>query len=442
MPGNKKRNKKKMSKETEYSDQARLATSKMERSMKILQTGVRVGSNYVKHYAGKAVGLSDTKEKLDDANAKAIFKSLNELKGSALKVAQMLSMDKGILPEAYRQVFEGAQRNAQPLSLPLIINTFKKKYGKLPSEIFDEFEPRAAHAASIGQVHRARIGNQLFAVKIQYPGVAESIRSDLRLVKPFALRLLDMQEMELEHYFEEVESKLVEETDYQQELKNGVEIGSACAAIDGLVFPKYYPELSNDRILVMDWIEGMPLQTYFSNHTSIAEKNRIGQILWDFYSHQMHQLKKVHADPHPGNFLITPEGNLAVLDFGCVKEISDDFYTPFFELIRHTGKPDAIFEKHMETLGLIIPGDTAALRQQFIDLYYELIGLFARPYRESPFDFGDQNFMNALYQRAETLAKMPELKEARGSRDFIYINRTHFGLYSILSDIQAKVQTL
>jgi predicted unusual protein kinase regulating ubiquinone biosynthesis (AarF/ABC1/UbiB family) len=423
------------------STQESIATGKVQRSMKILSTGVRVGANYVKHYAGKAIGQPIDKENLDKANAQTIFQSLNELKGSALKVAQMLSMDKGILPEAYRTAFAQAQNRAQPLSAPLIINAFKKSFGKSPFDMFDHFELQASHAASIGQVHRAEWQGKQLAVKIQYPGVAESIQSDLRLVKPFALRLLGMQEMELERYFEEVEAKLMEETNYALEWQRGQEIGSACAHLPGMVFPTYYPEWSSERILVMDWIEGIPLSTFLETHRDGQSGQIIGQRLWDFYAYQLHELKRLHADPHPGNFLVTKDGQLGVLDFGCIKEIPESFYHAFFGLVHHKGPADETFLEHMRRLELILPGDSVALQNTLVQLYEELISLFGRPYRESPFDFSQADFMTTLYQKGESLTQIPELREARGVKDFIYVNRTHFGLYHLLHSLGGKIKT-
>src|SRR5690606_5459271 len=137
---------------------------------------------------------------------------------------QMLSMDKAVLPKAYSEKFTLAQYQAPPLSAPLVVNTFVKSIGKKPQELFDSFEPHAKNAASIGQVHEAWKEGKKLAVKIQYPGVAESIQSDLKMVKPIALRMFNLSEKELKKYINEVEGKLLEETDYELELKRSVEI--------------------------------------------------------------------------------------------------------------------------------------------------------------------------------------------------------------------------
>ncbi|MCH5715432.1 AarF/UbiB family protein [Niabella hibiscisoli] len=144
---------------------------------------------------------------------------MKELKGSALKVAQMLSMEKNLLPAAYVDKFSLSQFSVPPLSAALVRKTFRQYLGKNPEAIFDTFSPESVNAASIGQVHQARKDGKKLAVKIQYPGVKESISSDLKMVKPIAMRMFNIRKEGSEKYFDEVEQKLFEETDYVLELK-------------------------------------------------------------------------------------------------------------------------------------------------------------------------------------------------------------------------------
>ncbi|MBT8285038.1 MAG: AarF/ABC1/UbiB kinase family protein, partial [Flavobacteriaceae bacterium] len=310
----------------------KIPTGKIERAGKLVKTGVKVGGNYVKYYSKKLVHGDVSKEELNEDNASDIYDGLKSLKGSALKVAQMLSMEKNLLPRAYVERFSLSQFSVPPLSAPLVRKTFKKYLGNYPEEIFDSFDPESINAASIGQVHRAVKDGKQLAVKIQYPGVAQSISSDLALVKPIATRMFNLQGKDSEKYFREVEDKLLEETNYVLELSQSKEISKACDHLPNLDFPQYYESLSSERILTMDWMEGTHLSDFAK--TSFSEKtgNQLGQTLWDFYMYQMHGLRKVHADPHPGNFLISEDHRLIAIDFGCIKEVPDEFYIPYFEL--------------------------------------------------------------------------------------------------------------
>ncbi|MGN7821564.1 ABC1 kinase family protein [Chitinophaga sp. 22536] len=426
-------------------EQSNIPTSKVERAGKFVTTGLKVGTNYIKHYTRKLVDPSLTKETLHQDNAADIYETLSSLKGSALKVAQMLSMDKGMLPKAYTEKFAMSQYSAPPLSGPLVVNTFVKTLGKSPAQLYDKFEMHASNAASIGQVHKAWKDGKALAVKIQYPGVANSVKSDLRIVKPFALRIVGMNEVDMDKYFQEIESKLLEETDYKLELTRSMALSRECAHIPHLLFPRYYPELSSDRIITMDWLDGQHLKEFLQGNPSQDARNKIGQALWDFYQFQVHHLKQVHADPHPGNFLMRPDGTVGIFDFGCVKEIPEDFYYNYFLLTdKEVLKDEKRRHEIYTNLEMIHPSDTPKEVEFFSGLFQHMIDLLTLPFTVDHFDFGDEAYFNEIYAYMDELYNMKEVREskvARGSRHSLYINRTYFGLYSILSELKANIVT-
>lgn len=420
-----------------------IPTSKIQRASKLIQTGAKVGVNYLKYYGDKLVKTEEeAKESLNQSNAEDIYDGLKQMKGSALKVAQMLSMEKSILPRAYVEKFSLSQFSVPPLSAPLVIKTFKSYFGKAPNEIFDTFNPNSINAASIGQVHQAELEGKKLAVKIQYPGVAQSISSDLALVKPIAIKMFNIKGKDSDKYFQEVENKLVEETDYINEVKQSKEVALACKHLPNLLFPEYYEQWSSDRIITMDWMTGKHLSEFTAVNTSQETSNIIGQALWDFYMYQMHVIKKVHADPHPGNFLVSEEGKLIVLDFGCMKEVPEDFYVPYFELAKKENiNNPAIFEEKLYELEILKPEDTAEEKVFFSKLFHEMLSLFTQPFHEDSFDFSDDVFFGKIADLGEKYSKSTEIRNMngnRGSKHFIYINRTFFGLYNLMHDIKAN----
>lgn len=421
-----------------------IPTSKVRRAAKMLGTGAKVGGNYLKYYAKKTIDPSLSKDTLHEENAQDIYASLSQLKGSALKVAQMMSMDNAVLPRAYQNQFAMAQYNAPPLSWPLVLKTFTQYFGQKPTDLYDEFSRDAVHAASIGQVHRAKKDGKELAVKIQYPGVAESISSDLKLVKPLAAQLFNMSSADLKKYMDEVESKLIEETDYENELRNGVSIGEGCAEIPHLRFPHYYKEWSNRRILTMDWIEGQMLPEFLKTDPSQEVRNQIGQAMWDFFLFQMKVLRRVHADPHPGNFIIDKDHNLCVIDFGCIKEIPDDFFVDYFSLLKpEVIGNDAVLADLYLKIELYKPEDTPRERELLKALYSEMIELLGLPFQTETFDFANEEYFTRLFGMGEKISKDKELRKmnnARGSKHGIYVMRTFFGLYSLLHQIGAEVR--
>jgi predicted unusual protein kinase regulating ubiquinone biosynthesis (AarF/ABC1/UbiB family) len=423
----------------------KIPTGKIERASQLLKTGVKVGGNYISYYSEKIVNPSLTKEKLNENNAEDIYDGLKNLKGSALKVAQMLSMDKSIMPQAYVDKFSLSQFSVPPLSAPLVRKTFKKYLGKFPEEIYDTFTADSVNAASIGQVHKATKNSKNLAVKIQYPGVADSISSDLALVKPIATRMFNIKGKDSEKYFKEVENKLLEETDYVLELKQSEAMSADCALIPNLKFPKYYANLSSEKILTMDWMEGEHLSEFASRNTDATKGDKIGQALWDFYMFQIHNLRRVHADPHPGNFLVDKEFNLIAIDFGCIKEVPNDFYVPYFELANPEiiGNP-LLFNKKLYELEILRQDDTPKEVEYFTKLFYDLLSLFTKPFHGDYFDFSDDDFFGQIATMGEDFAKDTQLRKMngnRGSKHFLYINRTFFGLYNLMHDLKARVDT-
>ena len=420
-----------------------IPTGKLERAGKLVSTGVKIGGNYIKYMGDKITNPEQAKENFDQNNAADIYDGLKSLKGSALKVAQMLSMEKNLLPSAYVDKFSLAQFSVPPLSGPLVRKTFKQYLGNYPEEIFDTFTAESVNAASIGQVHKAINKGKKLAVKIQYPGVANSISSDLTLVKPFATRLFNLRGKDSEKYFKEVEGKLLEETDYTLELEQSKEITEACSMIPNLKFPNYYPEFSCDKILTMDWMEGIHLSEYTARNNDPEQMQQVGQTLWDFYMYQMHVLKRVHADPHPGNFLVDKSGALVAIDFGCIKEVPEDFYVPYFELAQKEAIDDRdFFIDKITTLEILRPDDSIEDSAYITDLFHELLGVLTFPFHNDTFDFSDESFWSKVAQMSERLSQDEQIRKLngnRGSRHFLYINRTFFGLYNLLHDLKADI---
>ena len=420
-----------------------IPTSKIERATKLVQTGAKVGVNYLKYYGEKMVNSDLTRDKLNEDNAEDIYDGLKSMKGSALKVAQMLSMDKSFLPQAYVEKFSLSQFSVPPLSAPLVLKTFKTNFGKTPYEIFDEFNANSVNAASIGQVHAAVKDGKKLAVKIQYPGVANSISSDLALVKPIAIRMFNLQGKDSDKYFKEVEDKLIEETNYLLELKQSQEIVEACKKIENLVFPNYYSKYSSEKIITMDWMTGIHLSEFTNKNDNQEIADKIGQALWDFYMYQIHILKKVHADPHPGNFLVNDKNQLVALDFGCMKQIPNDFYTPYFELIDKKVINDTkIFNDKLFELEILRKDDSKEEITYFTEMFHDLLSLFTKPFQAETFDFSDESFFESIAQLGERFSKDTNLRKMngnRGSKHFIYMNRTFFGLYNLMFDLKATI---
>lgn len=423
--------------------QDKIPTGKVQRATRFFKAGVKVGGNYAAHYVKKTFSKADDEE-LDRKNAEEIFKVLSQLKGSALKIAQMLSMDTGLLPRAYAERFAAAQNSAMSLSGPLVMNTFRKYTGKAPHELFDKFNMEASFAASIGQVHEAYKDGKRLAVKIQYPGVADSIYSDINLVKPFVLRLMKVSEEAARQYIDEIVERLIEETNYELELQNGLFAMEGVKDLPHVVVPAYHPELSNKRILTMDWLDGISLNEFIETETDQSRRDHIGQVLMDFIYHQIHRYKRFHADLHPGNFLITPDFKLGVLDFGCMKTLPEDFYNNYFSLVRDDVRyNEDKLRDVLYKLDMLRPQDSPEEDALFYDITVKSIDIISQPMKADVFHFGDKDFFNALMEHGDSIFNNKSLRKdnaLRGSRHGIYLHRTFYGLFVILHKLNATVR--
>lgn len=416
--------------------------TKIQRATKIVKTGAKVGVNYIKYYGNRLTQEQEqAKKTLNNANANDIYDGLKNLKGSALKVAQMLSMEKSIMPAAYVEKFSLSQFSVPPLSPALVNKTFRKYFGKSAHEIFDKFDTTSVNAASIGQVHQAEKDGKKIAVKIQYPGVAGSISSDLSLIKPIAIRMFNIKGKDSDKYFKEVEEKLIDETNYILEVDQSIEIAKACKHIPNMKFPEYYKEYSTDRIISMEWMNGLHLTEFASQNNDPVLANKIGQALWDFYMYQIHVLRKMHADPHPGNFLVSKEQELIALDFGCMKSLPDEFYYPYFTLSEKENINNrSLFEKKLYELEILRSDDSKKELDFFKEVFHDLLSLFTQPFHTDYFDFSDKIFFDALSNMAQEFAQKTDLRKYngnRGSKHFIYVNRTFFGLYNLMHTLKA-----
>jgi predicted unusual protein kinase regulating ubiquinone biosynthesis (AarF/ABC1/UbiB family) len=193
----------------------------------------------------------------------------------------------------------------------------------------------------------------------------------------------------------------------------------------------------------MDWMTGVHLSEFTKTNTDNSTANKVGQALWDFYMYQIHTLKKVHADPHPGNFLVNANNQLIALDFGCMKQIPNDFYIPYFELIDKAVLNNTnLFNQKLFELEILRTDDSQEEINYFTSIFFDLLSLFTKPLQAETFDFSDAEFFESIAQLGERFSNDTNLKKMngnRGSKHFIYMNRTFFGLYNLMFDLKANV---
>jgi predicted unusual protein kinase regulating ubiquinone biosynthesis (AarF/ABC1/UbiB family) len=415
-------------------------SSKLERSTIFAKTGLKVGKNYAKYLADRVTGgdAEEQKQALNTQNAKDLFREFTHLRGTALKLAQSMSMDTGMMPDEFMEVMAEAQYNVPPMNRALVQKRIRDALGQMPALLFDSFDPEAMAAASIGQVHRARLEDGWdVAVKVQYPNVRETVESDLAVARTLFKRLV--RGGDIDAHFEEVGARLEEETDYVNEAEN-IAFFAEQYARDGIVTPEPVPEYSTETVLTMTYVEGRHLDAFLDEDPDQATRNHFGQLLWDFLHEQVaSNHRTLHADAHPGNFLFRDDGQLGVIDFGCVKTFPQAFRDNMLRLYRAQMVDDeSRIDRLLHQLDILHDDLSASVRteiRQFFDRYGSLL---VEPYRQSQFDFGDPDFRDRLHACFEQASA---LREVVGSPHFIFLNKALVGLLNLLTQLKPRVDT-
>jgi predicted unusual protein kinase regulating ubiquinone biosynthesis (AarF/ABC1/UbiB family) len=414
-------------------------SSKFERSKLFAKAGLKAGKNYAGHYLRHPLNPGENIADLHQKNAEDIFKEFTNLRGTALKIAQSLSMDQGFLPDEFAEVMTRAQYKVPPINKALVRSVIKSELGKYPEQLFKSFQPEAIAAASIGQVHKATLHDgRNVAVKIQYPGVRNTIESDLAIARTIFKRIVK-RGSDIDYYFEEVRDTLLKETDYRIE---GEQLETFIQLFSGkeILIPEWIPELSSEKVLTMTFIDGLHLGEFLSTDPSRKERDNYGQLLWDFFHLQVEKRDLIHADTHPGNFLLTPDNKLGVIDFGCVKKFPDDFFINYLKLLpTHLNRNEEEIIHLYKELKVLKEHPSKSSTER---IYYEFCRdygyTFAKPYSAESFDFGDTSYHDLIRSFTKNA---PISNEPRGSRHFIYSTRVHLGLYYLLMKLGARIKT-
>src|SRR5688500_12159329 len=264
------------------------------------------------------------------ALARELVEQLGQMRGAAMKVGQVLStIDFTALPEEEREGFKQTlaklRDDVPPLPFRQVEKLLREELGDKPSKIFSEFEEEAFAAASIGQVHRAvTLEGQDVAVKVQYPGVAEAVDTDLRnltLLLPLVKRLAPG--LDVKAIYAELRERIAEELDYELEAQNQRAVARAHRGHPFAHVPEVHTELSGRRVLVTDLLTGARFEEV--KRLDDPPRDRFAEIVFRFYFGLVHHTGRVSGDPHPGNYLLLDDGRVGFLDFGLMRVLERSY---------------------------------------------------------------------------------------------------------------------
>jgi len=412
-----------------------------KRFMKLAGMTAAVAGNYAQSRLKQLLFAEPANEaELSDlyrAIGKEIADTLGELKGAAMKVGQIASQTKGLLPVEISEALEKLQRSAPPMPFSMIQAQLQAELGTDPSDLFDWIDPAPFAAASIGQVHRARTreGREVI-VKVQYPGVAESCDSDLRQLKWLLQmgRAIKIKGEVLDNLFEEIRARIHEELDYRKEVENIRFFKRFHRRDKGVVIPAVIDNLSSQRVLTLTYEPGDHVSEVKSPRYDQAVINKLGRRLFRVMVKQLLLLQAVHVDPHPGNFAFRPDGTLVVYDFGCVKKLNADIVLAYRDAIEAFLEADyAKLDRAMIALGVRV-ADGPPVEAGY---YAEWRDIFIGPFiANQPFDFGASTLHEQVIQRTPDMLK--RLDSFQPAADIAYIDRMMGGHYWTLLRLGVK----
>lgn len=308
--------------------------------------------------------------------AKRITQTLLELKGLYIKIGQSLSVMSNILPPELTQGFESLQDRVPPHPFEEVNERFMTDFGKTAEELFDRIDPNPIASASLGQVHVAyhKNGDKL-AVKLQYPNIDEITKKDLRtLRKIFWLIHLIFPQYNIKSVFEECANIILMELDYINESNNIEKIEKNYTDDDKIVFPKVYHELTSHKVLTLSFIEGAKVTDIKELDKLPVDKKQLAVDLIHFYCKQIFQDGLFHADPHPGNIIITPDGKIAMLDFGAIATVSPQMREGLTLFVEGLIKKDSrILSDAIKMMGFMAKKDDDETLETVVDYFYSKI---------------------------------------------------------------------
>src|SRR5882724_1285161 len=352
------------------------------RALSMASMGAGIASSYFGYLLQRAfLGEEKGKIKLKSTHIRAARRMADEmhaLRGPAMKLGQMLSLQTGVLPDEILAELATLQMEAPGMHPSLVRVQFKGSLGREPEEIFKDFAPEPFAAASLGQVHHAvtREGQRV-AVKIQYPGIRQAIENDFTLFRTFSKPAQASGHLP-KSAIDEIEKQIIAETDYQREADNIEFFADRLAPLSFVKIPHVFREYTSDKVLTMSLMSGQHLEDFLAQRPSQRLRSQLGAHLFELFHFQVYEVEALHADPHWGNYLFNYDAGISLVDFGCVKYLSPESAAYLRSVCLYPGSTGSaefrqLLETYYEQAGeKLLPSARRALIR-FADTFYRKV---------------------------------------------------------------------
>jgi predicted unusual protein kinase regulating ubiquinone biosynthesis (AarF/ABC1/UbiB family) len=411
--------------------------SRLGRTAPLARLALRIGGRYVARSPqlifASVARRSELRHDLALRSAEEVAEELGSMKGALMKLGQMASYVDEDMPQTFRTAMARLQHNAPPMSPGLATSVIVDELGDTPERIFARWDLWPFAAASIGQVHRAITQDgRAVAVKVQYPGIAQSISSDLRNVTLLRrIASAAFPGLDTRQLIDELGQRMGEEVDYLHEAENQEHFAQYYEGHPVIHVPHTLPELSTARVLTTELVSGEPFEKLL--RWDQAERDMAAETIQRFVARSMYRLHAFNGDPHPGNYLFHGRGRVSFLDFGLTKYFSDEDLAPLVEALRClvVENDGECFRSALERAGFLRPGAPVAT-QTVVDrfsLFYSTV------LRDEPMTITPA-FSSAIVRRFFD-ARGPLAPYSDVPRAYVVLQRINLGLYAVLGSLNA-----
>ena len=364
-----------------------------------------------------------------------VTRTMGDMKGAVMKFGQILSLMSGVVPDEMSAQLASLQSNAPPMSYHLVEEVFEREFGLPPSKVFRRFEHAPFAAASIGQVHRATLhdGTRV-AVKVQYPGVREAIGHDLANVgMMISIAGVLSRGLDAGPIVRDLKEGILGELDYLHEAASQQRFYNEFEGHAFIRIPRVFHDLTTSRVLVQEYIEGKPFAA--AAELDEAGRNRIAEIIFRYAFGSIYRHNLFNGDPHPGNYLLLPDGGVAFVDYGCVAEFSDETIADIVRILRAVMDDDREeWRRAVEAAGILrrdAPFSTEEL--------WEHMRWYWSPVLDEEITFTPELAAEMVRRNTQTTGLGGRINQhCNVPEGTIFLTRINFGLSGLLGNLGAR----
>lgn len=406
-----------------------LAKGFRKRTLVTARLGAKLSMKAARRSLGSAKPDADaTSEAI--AKARKLVLEMGQLKGLVMKVGQMASYLPGAVPEEMQSVFAELQAQSIAMESDKVVAVLEEELGAPVDTLFDEFEREPFAAASIGQVHRAVFEGRPVAVKVQYPGIEELLRSDMKTVGMLARMATMGMPSDGKALAHELGARILEECDYRREAAHQTMFAGLLGEIEGVSVPAVVPERSARRVLTTELVDALPFAAFLARADQDA-KNRAGARIWAATFELLFHRGTYNADPHPGNYLFSEDGHVWLLDYGCVRH----FEREFVERWKRYAKALVALDEDAHRDAFVGLGMVPKPKKLDWDYQWRAAQHLYRPMLRERFGFTDE-YVKESY--GLHVFDSPNKFHLAMPAEWLLLNRLQWGLYAVLSSLQAE----